>query len=108
MTGTLLARTALSVHGDLGPRQVVTASLALAIFLLGVAIAVIAFRGYRRNRSRPMLFIALGFGLIMVVQAGGAVLHLGFGVQGFAFQTAIQLSQVAGLGCILYALRTDA
>jgi len=30
---------------------------------LGVFIAYLAYRGYRRNQSRPMLFVSLGFAL---------------------------------------------
>lgn len=73
--------------------------------LLGIAIAYIAYRGYRRNQSRPMLYLAIGF-----------VLVLGIPFVMFIFQTfipiipalvfvgAMQLSQVAGLVVILYAL----
>lgn len=92
---------------DGGLRQVANLALGLAILLLGTAITVIAFRGYRRNRSRPMLFIAIGFGLIILVQAVfGLLLYvLQIDVDRFALEMVVQLSQVAGLCSILYALR---
>ncbi|WP_445668773.1 DUF7521 family protein [Natranaeroarchaeum sulfidigenes] len=33
--------------------------------LIGVLIAYVAYRGYRRNDSRPMLYVAAGFGLAL-------------------------------------------
>ena len=49
--------------------------------LLGLAISYIAYRGYRRNRSRPMLFVAAGFALIVGLPAVlTAVLYFGLGL----------------------------
>ena len=45
------------------PRTVLFVSEFLSIGL-GLVIAYIAFQGYRRNDSRPMLFIAVGFVLV--------------------------------------------
>lgn len=100
----------LSFHGDLTLRTVLSAAFGVAFFLLGSAITVIAFQGYRRNRSRPMLFIALGFGLIVGSQALAALLILLLALEprGFSIQATIQLFQLVGMVSILYALRTDA
>ncbi len=73
--------------------------------LLGIAIAYVAWRGYRRNDSRPMLFMALGFVLALGVPFGlllvfVAVPGLSEGVVG----VLTQVSQVAGLVAVLYAL----
>lgn len=38
----------------------------LVVFLLGFVIAFQAYRGYRRNDSPPMLYLAVGFALISV------------------------------------------
>lgn len=72
---------------------------------LGLTISYLAYLGYRRNESRPMLFIALGFVLILGVP-GIALVILGFGldvpvpiVNGVG-----QLSELGGLVAILYGL----
>lgn len=75
--------------------------------LIGLLIALQAYRGYRRNASRPMLFLAIGFSLISV----------GFAVQGVLFEFvgfslaqagAVQTVIVAvGMGSILYSLYGD-
>lgn len=84
--------------------RVRTASESLSV-ILGLAVSYLAYRGYRRNQSRPMLFIALGFVLILGVP-GIALLVLRFG-----FKTPIpiinsvaQISELTGLIAILYGL----
>ncbi len=77
--------------------------------VIGVFIAYQAFRGYQRNESRPMLFIAIGFVLVLAVPFCLFVLY---GVLSVIPMTAVivgsQLSQVSGLLAILYALRMPA
>lgn len=76
--------------------------------LLGLFIAYQAYRGYRRNDSRPMLFIALGFAIIMGVPVVVFVPAFFFsdlpvvGIQG-----VVQAFELFGLLCIIYALRMD-
>lgn len=76
--------------------------------LIGLFIAYHAYRGYRRNESRPMLFISVGFvlalGLPFVLLALYLVLPLPETPVGLLTQT----SQVVGLLAILYALRMPA
>jgi hypothetical protein len=72
--------------------------------LLGIAIAAVAWRGYRRNDSRPMLLLSLGFVLALAVPfALLLVVVVGELPQGPA-GVATQTSQVLGLLAILYAL----
>lgn len=78
--------------------------LAAGVFALGLAVTVIAFRGYRRNDSRPMLFIALGFGLIVFAQTAVGLLGAVVDVSQFTVQTVSQLSNLVGLASILYAI----
>lgn len=77
--------------------------------LLGLFIAYQAYRGYRRNESRPMLFISLGFVLVLAVPFLLLVLYVAIP---FLSETLIavlsQLSQISGLIAILYALRMPA
>ncbi|MFC4358001.1 hypothetical protein ACFO0N_08585 [Halobium salinum] len=76
--------------------------------LLGLTIAYIAYRGYRQNGARPMLFVSLGFVLVLGVPAlvGGTYLLVP-GVPEVAAGVVTQVSEVAGLVSILYGLRTD-
>jgi len=73
--------------------------------IIGVFIAYQAYRGYRRNDSRPMLFIALGFVLVLAVPF---CIFLIYGLfPGMSVTVVIitsQVSQVGGLLAILYAL----
>lgn len=55
----------------LGP--IVTA-ISLATVLLGLGISVEAFRGYRRNRSDPMLFLTLGIASMTFLRTVGTVI----------------------------------
>ncbi|MFD1563290.1 hypothetical protein ACFR99_07000 [Haloarchaeobius amylolyticus] len=74
--------------------------------LIGLFIAYQAYRGYRRNDSRPMLFIAIGFALTLAVPF---LLLLFYVVLPFVSESLAavlsQTSQLCGLVVILYALR---
>jgi hypothetical protein len=77
----------------------------LVTLVLGAAISYIAYRAYRQNQSRPMLFIAVGFALIVFVPA------IIIGILIFVFNTPTpivnslaQVSELLGLGAILYGL----
>ena len=73
--------------------------------LLGVFIAYQAFRGYRRNDSRPMLFISLGFVLVLAVPFALLLVTLVVpGLPVWAVGLLTQASELLGLGSILYAI----
>ena len=80
--------------------------------VVGVGIAIIAYRGYRDNQSRPMLDIAAGFMLVLgipfILYVGGigivALVGLPAAVQAVVIVLA-EVSQIAGLLAILHALR---
>lgn len=78
----------------------------LAAFV-GLLIAYQAYRGYRRNHSRPMLFIALGFALTVGLPFVMAVPTLLANSPGAAAALIVlaDVSTLVGLGCILYGLR---
>ncbi len=77
--------------------------------LIGLFIAYQAYRGYRRNDSRPMLFIAVGFALALAVPF---LLLLAYVALPFVSESVAailgQCSQLTGLVTILYALRMPA
>lgn len=82
--------------------------LATALLVSGLAITALAYRGYRKYESRPMLFFAVGFGCLLLAQIVILPLSAFFGVGPFIERTSIQLTQLAGTLCILYALRIEA
>lgn len=75
--------------------------------VLGVFIAYLAYRGYRQNDSRPMLFVALGFALVLGVPLVLTLLFLALPVSGWEvpLQVAIQTIEIAGLVSIIHGLR---
>lgn len=79
--------------------------LSLMTTVLGFAVGYIALRGYRRNRSRPMLFVAIGFVLVFWVPVFLVVGPLLVPTADFAFGMIGELSRVIGLVSILYGLR---
>lgn len=84
----------------------VATGLSLLSTVLGLAVAYIAFQGYRRNGSRPMLYVAAGFFLVFwtpVMLFASSVLAPVVGE--FTYGVLGELSQVLGLVSILYGLR---
>ena len=75
---------------------------------LGVFIAYLAYRGYRRNRSRPMLFVAIGFVLALGVPLAITIGYLLAPITGgrVIVQLSSQTFEIAGLLCIIYGLRS--
>lgn len=75
--------------------------------VLGVVIAYIAFRGYQRNQSRPMLFVSIGFALALGVPLLVTLAYLVLPVTGgrVAVQVLSQTAEIVGLLCIIYGLR---
>ena len=96
------------VETELPPEWVITFVQATDVLaaLLGIFIAYQAYRGYRRNESRPMLFIAIGFVFVLAVPFLLLLLYLAIP---FLTETVAavltQISQVTGLVAIVYALR---
>ncbi|MFC3959548.1 DUF7521 family protein [Halovivax cerinus] len=104
-----MGSTPLSVWGSelppewvLGFQQVTQ----LVSVCVGLVIAYYAYRGYRRNESRPMLFLAAGFVLAFAVPFCVLVVYsIVPGVPVGAAVIASQTSQVLGLLTVLYAIR---
>jgi hypothetical protein len=88
------------VHLDLVAAKVVTV-------LLGLAIAVTAYRGYHRHGSWPMLYLAVGFAIISV---GSVVEGVLFDVAGLPLEDAGAIQTVivaAGMLVVLYSLHAE-
>jgi len=82
----------------------------LVVALVGFLIVYTAYKGYRRNQSRPMFFIAVGFALAVGIPFLLFPLVLLGGGQTMAVViTLVQnVSTLLGLLSILYALRMPA
>lgn len=99
-------------HLGAGLFETVVLALNLLKGVVGIAIAAIAYRGYRRNGSRPMLFISVGFALalgipVFLVFGGLTIVQLAdlSGAVESTVSMTSELCQVLGLFVILYALR---
>ncbi|QLG60883.1 DUF7521 family protein [Halorarum salinum] len=86
---------------------VFVASEALSV-VLGLLISYIAYQGYRRNDARPMLFVGVGFVLVLGVPALVAGLYLLVPALTEVHAGAVtQVSELLGLASVLYGLRMD-
>lgn len=75
----------------------------IALFL-GAFIVYLAYRGYRRNASKPLLYVALGFALIT---AGTLLEGLMFVILGSDILAAIAIEgvlTVIGFVAIIYSI----
>jgi hypothetical protein len=91
-----------------GWARLLSQGIGLLTALVGLLIAYQAYRGYRRNDSRPMFFIAVGFVLTIGLPFVMLVPTILFGQNETAAAALVvvsNLSTLVGLGCILYALR---
>jgi TRAP-type C4-dicarboxylate transport system permease small subunit len=90
---------------DLETLRIVRQASEAIIILFGLAISYIAYTAYRQNQSRPMLFIAVGFVLVLFVPGAMAVvLFLLLDVPAPVVNSVNQFFELAGLGLILYGL----
>jgi heme A synthase len=73
--------------------------------VLGLAISYLAYTAYRQNRSRPMLYVAAGFMLVLFVQAPLALaLTYLLELPTPVLNSIIQIPEFVGLWLILYGL----
>lgn len=88
--------------------------LTLVAITMGLYIVFQAFRGYRRNNSRRMLFLAIGLALLTVIPfvlslvVAGVGQRLGFGQRVYTSYVPIVSRglEICGLSAILYSLYT--
>ena len=73
--------------------------------ILGLAISYLAYAAYRQNRSRPMLYVAIGFVLVLFVQAPLALIFIHvLDLPAPVLNSLLQIPEFTGLGLILYGL----
>ncbi|WP_158853952.1 hypothetical protein [Halorhabdus sp. CUG00001] len=90
---------------DLDTLRIVRQVSEVIPMLLGLAISYFAYTAYRQNQSRPMLYIAVGFVLVLFVQLPLSLILLyllDFPTP--VLNTIVQIPEFVGLGLILYGL----
>jgi len=76
----------------------------VAALILGAFIVYLAHKGYRRNRSKPLLYVAVGFALITTGTIAEGLLYV---ILGSALLAAIAVGTavtVLGFAAILYSI----
>jgi hypothetical protein len=92
---------------DLETLRTVRQASEIIPMILGLAISYLAYTAYRQNQSRPMLYVAVGFILVLFVQAPLALIFIYIlDLPSPVVNTLLQIPEFAGLGLILYGLWT--
>jgi hypothetical protein len=58
------------------PPVLFTTAAKVAALVLGTFIVYLAYKGFRRNRSRPLLYVALGFALITAGTIAEGIIYI--------------------------------
>ncbi|WP_449271939.1 DUF7521 family protein [Halovenus carboxidivorans] len=85
------------------PIGLIGVCFALLSLLLGVGVALLAVQGYVENDARPMLFVAVGFVLVVVVPLV-ALVGMMLSTEQIIIWTVSAAVQAVGLCLILYGL----
>lgn len=80
------------------------AGTGLAVAVAGAVVAYQAYRGYRRNDSRPMAWLAVGVVLLTALPVATELVLAATGATAGASALADAAFRVAGLAVVLYAL----
>jgi len=80
-----------------------TATKVLAL-VLGTFIVYLAYRGYKRNRSRPLFYVAVGFALITAGTMAEGVLYVVIGSELLTAIAAGTAVTVLGFLAIIYSI----
>ena len=79
-------------------------STKLAALILGAFIVYLAYKGYRRNRSKPLLYVAVGFALITAGTFAEGILYVVLGSALLAAIAAGTIVTLLGFAAILYSI----
>ncbi len=78
--------------------------LKLIIVLLGTILVYLGFKGYRRTKSKDMIFLSLGFALITAGSVAAGILFefLGFELVDVSIVEAVMV--IVGFGSLIYSV----
>jgi len=76
----------------------------LVALLLGTFIVFLAYKGYRRNTSKPLLYVALGFGLITAATIVEGILYVIIGSDLLVALFISTIVTVIGFVAIIYSI----
>ncbi len=76
----------------------------IAALVLGAFIVYLAYRGFTRNRSKPLLYVAVGFALITAGTIAEGILYVVLGSQLLTAITAGTAITVLGFAVIIYSI----
>ena len=96
----------VEVTAEGGPVLLVAFALlaAVLVIVLGLWIAVVVYRGYRKTGDRPMLYLATGIVLVASVSTSLRFVLDTAGMSLVVTNSGAALSQSVGLGVILFAI----
>jgi len=76
----------------------------LVALVLGVFIVYLAYKGYRRNSSKPLLYVALGFALITAGTMVEGILYVIIGQELLVALFVSTIITVIGFLAIIYSI----
>ena len=76
----------------------------LVALILGAFIVYLAYMGYKRNASKPLLYAGLGFGLITLGTVTEGVLYVLGGMDLLAATSAGTIVVILGLVAIIFSI----
>ncbi len=76
----------------------------LIIVLLGTVLVYLGLKGYRRNRSKDMIFLAIGFALITAGSVAAGVLFEFLGFQLVDVDIIESVMVVFGFAALIYSI----
>jgi hypothetical protein len=79
-------------------------SVKLVALVLGTFIVYLAYMGYRRNASKPLLYVALGFALITGATMIEGILYVIFSLDLLVALVASSAITVIGFLAIIYSI----
>jgi len=83
----------------------------IVALILGAFIVYLAYRGFRRNRSRPLFYVAVGFALITGGTIAEGILYVVVGSIGSVLSLLVAITvgtaiTVLGFATIIYSIYT--
>lgn len=79
-------------------------ALKLLIVLLGTVLVYLGIKGYRRNRSKDMIFLSLGFAFITAGSVAAGILFEFLGFQLIDVSIVESIMVVVGFGFLIYSI----